>query len=536
VSIAYKKAGDAERQLGAVSQAREKYRKGLRYAEEVVAIDPRNAESKQALAVMHQWVGEANRALGDLKAASKHAHKCLELLEGVVAADRANLAARRDLGIACLALGEVKRDLGDSKAAAALFERGLRVAEELHKTDLNDARFRRDVLVACNKLGDLLSLGGRAEKALHSYQKSFAQAEAIVALDASNAEARHDLALGHVRICDCQLQLKRLSEARAQALKGVELLRPLVQADPKNSDYANALGSVLLRVGQCTRAAGDIPAARAAFADAAQVFGQLLKAHPDNPRFERDLLIAWNNQGDICVEYLNDLKAGGEHYRKSFALAEGLARRHPDSVEDQGNLALGLNRLGQHPLQAAEHARAIEHYQRADGILRQLQGKGKLPVYLPRRADIQRLILVCGFAQRGANDLEFALAQPTAAARLMLVQRVQLLTRGGRHAEAARVAEKLRALGPDSATVLFDTARCYALCAAAVAPGKMAGELTDEERAERARYTARSLELLTRALERGFRNLPRLEADSDLTAVRGEEDFRKLLQRLRSGP
>jgi eukaryotic-like serine/threonine-protein kinase len=537
LGIAYQKAAEAETRLGEVAGARELTLLALKEIEAVAAAGRDNAEAQQDLALSHRWAADAEHRAGNRPGALRHARQSLETLEALVGADPRRTGAKRDLSIAYLVLGELHADGGERDAARSLYAEAIRLSEELLETDREDARFRRDVLVAQNKMGDLLMALGQPGQALGHYRTSFAHAEGLAKGPASSAEARFDLAWGHMRLAEAGLALNRPDQARGDADKAVQVLRPLAEGDPKNADLRTALGSAYLRVGRAARAA-DAPAARAAFTEAARTFGALVKAHPEVARFQRDLLIAYNNQGDVCLEVLNDRPAAGSLYRQSFALAEALAHRYSDSLEDQTNLVLGLGRLGQHALQGAKHAAALRYYDKALAVVRRLDKQGRLqgaPVYLPRAPAIERQLTLCRFAQRGARDLEFVLAQPPEAAKALLVQRAQILTREGKHADAAQAAEKLRELGPNDAAVLFDVARCYALCAVGVAPGKKAGELSKEELAERGKHVARAVEALGQAVERGFRNLPRLEADSDLAGVRAEPGYREVVERLKRG-
>jgi tetratricopeptide (TPR) repeat protein len=505
--------------------------------EAVAAASRGNAEARRDLAVSHRWVSDAQRQAGNRPEALRHARTSMEMLKALVDADPKQTGVKRDLGIGHLVLGELHFGDGERDAARSLYAEGLRLFQELFVTDREDARFRRDVLVGHNKMGDLLMLLGQPGQALVHYQQSFAHAAALTKGDTASPEARHDLALGHIRLAEAELALNRRAQAREHAAGAVKLLRPLTEDDPKNAEWRTALGSAYLRLGRAARAEAAL-AARAAFADAARTFGALVKTHPDVARFQRDLMIAHNNEGDICLEALNDRPAAGALYRQALALAEALARRYPDSLEDQTNLVLGLMREAQLALQSAEHAAASRAYEKALAVVRRLEKQGRLqgaPAYLPRPPAIELQMKLCQFAQGGAEDLKVALAQPPEAKKLMLVQRAQILSREGKPAEAAEAAEKLRELGPNDAAVLFDVARCYALSAAGVAPGKKAGELSKEERAERGKHAARAVEALGQAVERGFRNLARLEADSDLAGARAEPGYREVVERLKRG-
>jgi hypothetical protein len=137
-------------------------------------------------------------------------------------------------------------------------------------------------------------------------------------------------------------------------------------------------------------------------------------------------------------------------------------------------------------------------------------------------------------AQVAIVDLDFALAQPPAMAKVVLVIRARALAGRGNHAAAAVTTEKLRALDPEDGPNLYDVACCYALCAAGVAPTKPPDRLTAEEAATRARYVALALKDLAAAVRRGYKDVAHMEADADLAALRPEKEYEELVHRLKA--
>lgn len=98
----------------------------------------------------------------------------------------------------------------------------------------------------------------------------------------------------------------------------------------------------------------------------------------------------------------------------------------------------------------------------------------------------------------------------------------------GRHAEAVADAEQSLKEEPSSNSTIFFAARAYAQAV------KAAGE--DKNLAEREtlieNYGKRTVELLGKAAETGFKDWSRVGAGSDFDPVREREDFRALLKRL----
>ena len=150
--------------------------------------------------------------------------------------------------------------------------------------------------------------------------------------------------------------------------------------------------------------------------------------------------------------------------------------------------------------------------------------------------EAQREAAVCKGAERAIRDLDFALAQPPELASGLLQVRSTALAGRGQHVAAAEAARKLRDLAPQDFNNLYEVACCYALCVPAVAPGKRPEQLTPEESAARARYTACAVEALAEAARRGYRDVDHIEADPDLAAIRSDKGYQKVVEQLKAPP
>jgi hypothetical protein len=145
-------------------------------------------------------------------------------------------------------------------------------------------------------------------------------------------------------------------------------------------------------------------------------------------------------------------------------------------------------------------------------------------------------LAACRDAERAVEDLDFAVGQPAPQAAKLLVIRAACLADRGRHQEAAAAAAKLAELIPASPGQVYNAACIYALCVAAVAPGKTLEQFTPEQRELQGRYTNQALDALSRAMDLGFNNLNHLQIDPDLAALRRHPGYLALVKRLRNGP
>jgi hypothetical protein len=125
-----------------------------------------------------------------------------------------------------------------------------------------------------------------------------------------------------------------------------------------------------------------------------------------------------------------------------------------------------------------------------------------------------------------AQDWDRALALALGPLRsLIRLQRAASLAQLGQHAQATAEVEDILKTTKLNAPGTYDAACVFALAAA------RAGEsgLTD-------RYGVRAVALLREAAARGFRDMAHVHKDTDLDALRQQDDFRQLLSELKGQP
>src|SRR5262249_34008021 len=306
---------------------------------------------------------------------------------------------------------------------------------------------------------------------------------------------------------------------------------------PDSAPLRRAPSGACLKVGEVSERLGDAGAARGYYRKALDRFEGLAAADPQDARARRDVAVAYLKLGSVTL-HLGDAKAARAYRREAQACFEGLADANPDSVQAQADLVAAYGTSGRAEMQAHAYAEAAGYFERGVTILNRLKTQGKLkdqPAYQNWLRTQQQELSLCKAAIRAIDDLDFALAQPAARAKRLLVIRAAGVAARGRCADATATAEKLHALGPADSPTLYDVACCYALCAAGVAPGKAVDRLAPEESEARRRYTDRALQSLAEAVRRGYRDVDRMEADPDLAAVRSEREYQRLVAGLREG-
>jgi tetratricopeptide (TPR) repeat protein len=100
--------------------------------------------------------------------------------------------------------------------------------------------------------------------------------------------------------------------------------------------------------------------------------------------------------------------------------------------------------------------------------------------------------------------------------------RARTLASMGRHDQALADLDEVLSGKATSEQALYDGACAYALSAAA--------RPSETQKAEH--NAMQAVELLRRAVENGYRNLPHVERDNDLDSLRDRADFKELLSEL----
>ena len=98
----------------------------------------------------------------------------------------------------------------------------------------------------------------------------------------------------------------------------------------------------------------------------------------------------------------------------------------------------------------------------------------------------------------------------------------------GRAADAAVAVARLRELGTATAGQLYNAARVYSLCAAAIKPDP--DPLTAEQSAARQQHIAAALATLREAIAAGWKDFAHMQKDPDLTPLRDLPEFQELIK------
>jgi serine/threonine-protein kinase len=562
LAVSHNKLGDVYLRLGDSKAALDAYKKGLEVSQRVADADPTSPEAQRDLSASHLFLGDAYLRLGDSKAALDNYTKALEVRRRLADADPANAQARRDLAVSHGRLGDVYVRLGDSKAALEQFRQDLEVSQRLADADPTSARARRDLAICHDRLSDVYREQGDNPTALEHDKQALDIRQRLADADPTSAQAQRDLAVSHERLGDLYLRLEDNTAARDSFRKVLDVSQRLADADPASAQAQRDLALVRNKLGEVSLRLGDSKAAQDHYRKGLEICQRLADADPSSAQAQRDLAVSHDRLGDVCL-VLGDAKAALSHYKHVQEVCQRLADADEASAEARRDLAVSHNKMGDVSLRLGDGTAARQAYQKGLDICRRLADAD--PASAQARRDLLINYYKLGDAAQKAYDLKEAVswyeqaldvpkhfANPEALRPQVTVVEERL--RVCRAAEQA-LADPASALKqPEKVRVAALTDALFALIKSEKQPAKtviVADLLADNARepddvynaacgyalcvplaekpVTKEQYAARAVELLRKAVARGFKDAAQLKQDTDLDALRQRDDFKKLV-------
>jgi hypothetical protein len=250
-----------------------------------------------------------------------------------------------------------------------------------------------------------------------------------------------------------------------------------------------------LTAGEVGLRSGGPDAARPDFEKCLTLRKELVDADKKSILAQRDLAAILGRMGDTELQWRRRPYEALVFYRQAHPLHESLHKVDPKNVENRKDLSQSHYRLGTAALWSGDRTAADAHFQACRKLREAMANDDPKNLY---------------------KKLEYLLVQ----------------ARCGQHAEVASAADTM---ATDDPGLLYFIGCSYALCVSAVAPGKAAGELTTGEQELKKRYTAKAVQAIGRAIDKGFKDREALQLDPDLEPIQKDAEYAKLLGRLKKG-
>jgi eukaryotic-like serine/threonine-protein kinase len=295
-----------------------------------------------------------------------------------------------------------------------------------------------------------------------------------------------DLAETQARVAATILRLGDPAQALTHFQRALDLRRELVGAAPKNLELRQDLARSLLSIGETKMRLGDSAAAYKFYGDGLAERERLLNECPENLklRFKHEVGRTHGNFGEVCL-YSGDVPGAADHYQQCLTIMQELADSDPGTIGYQRDLGLAHYRLGSYSLRNKDPDKARFHFNLSRAIRESMTAKDPL------------------------NDRR--------QMELMLV-----LPHCDEHEPAARLADRYAAGESADNELLVDVSRCYAQCSEAA---RNQSELSGE-------YVKKATDTLSRAIDRGYRDIVHLKSEPDFDSIRDNDAFRSLLHKL----
>jgi serine/threonine protein kinase/tetratricopeptide (TPR) repeat protein len=521
LSVSHGKLGDVHRRLGDSKAALEHYKSCQALQERLAEADKTSAQAQRDLSVSHSKLGDVQLELGDSKAALDSYQKALEVSQRLADADKASARAQRYLSVSHNRLGDVYLQLGDSKAALDSYQKGLEVNQRLADADRTSAQAQRDLSVSHEKLGDVQLELGDSKAALDSYKKALEVRQRLADADKTSALAQRDLSVSHIKLGDVQLRLGDSKAALDSYQKALEVSQRLADADKASALAQRDLAASHNRLGDVYLQLGDSKAALDSYKKGLEVSQRLAEADRTSAQAQRDLSVSHEKLGDVQLE-LGDSKAALDSYQKALEVSQRLADADKTSAQAQRDLIVGHFKLGNAAQQTYDYRAAQESYGRALDIPKRFS---RPEVFQQEVTDLEARIRFCHAAEQAVADPASALKQPADLRQPVLVAAMLALARKEKQPARAAAAADLLADNAKGSDDLYNAACGHALCVSLADKPEM-----------KEKYAARAVELLRKAVAKGYKDAAQMKKDADLDALRQRDDFQKLLADLEAAP
>ncbi|MCS6976411.1 MAG: serine/threonine-protein kinase [Gemmatales bacterium] len=512
--------GDIYRFLGNLAKSREHYDRMFALAEQLPEPLRNTPDFLADLATAYVGRALVHKALDEVEPAAEDAREGLRLQQKAAELSGHSEPSENALARCYYFLGVVLAAMpGKQDEAEQAYREALRLQRSGSEREQGFEE-RRQLARTLNNLGLLLARTKRPTEAFAAFEEARKLQRELVASPATRPAYRRELA----RTCNniavlLQADPRRLPEAEAAFAEVRELLQGLVRDFPSVPDYRNDLGMCLANQAMLMRSLRRFDEALAFFDQALQVQRDLIREFPETAdyrqRLARSLLSLGNSYRDL--RRYGDAETA---YREAIALYDALLaeNRSPEYLNGSAMVHYGLGRLSGNRLVPLPFAECCNH-----SALTLIVGLHDLEsrTHLHRAVELQQeAVRLQANNTAYRNDLNN-----------YLLGLIQALLGVLDHASAARYARQLHELQPDDAFQAFRAAYWLARCVS-VAEEARQNDVDSSSSSSTEAYAEEAVQLLRKAIERGFKDAPSLERPP-FDVLHERPDFQKILRQLK---
>jgi serine/threonine protein kinase/tetratricopeptide (TPR) repeat protein len=489
------------------------------------------------LATLTDWVGRKEEALAEHRAV-------LAAREALAAQPGAGDQAKADVGQSLTQIAMLLQSIGKAEEALAAYRRSeLQLAETAHV----DSTTRTALATCRTRMGILFLNAGRTADAMQALTLARADQERLAAGPDTSDQSRTALATAVTEIGSVLWRTGRPAEAEREFRTAIPIFQRLVDENQFDVESREGLASNHFFLGNVLSETGKAREAETELRTGVSTMQKLSDENPAVTRLRRTVAIQRMFLGDLLARTDKPPAAIAE-YRAALAILQKLVDDEPEVTDFSSPLALVRDRLGVQLLQMGKPAEAEPECRAALLIAQRLADdnrnvailRGRLADCLSNLADVVRVRGRSAEAREGfdraiaLNEQRIREDPANMAVRYALARSLRLrgLARRDLGDLAGAVDDIRRALAeceglPPLAAHDFEMACCHATFA------ELAGrDGSGIARAEGYEAANKAMELLRRAVARGYRNATRLKAEMALAPIRSREEFHMLTMKL----
>jgi len=434
-------------------------------------------------------------------------------------------------------------ELGDTSRALEAGRGAVTLNEQLVHDQPSQNAHRHRLAQALNSLGNALRVTRRSDQALDAYRRAAEIHEALIHAEPGNAEYATDLAVHWSNLAKALNSVGRTREAEALLVRDRAHLEALAGRLPSAVGPRKLLAGVLHELGDLASDRGQFDEAHDLYKRAVELREALVREHPDDWEQQSHLARIYNELGLLHFHF-NRMQDALPYYEKARALRERLLAAEPESADLQEYLARSFDNLGNLYNSLGRPSEALPMLERCRDLRARLvaasPGNAEMRSslggavhnlamsheQLGHNAEAERLYREAIVNQQRAREVQPDVVRYRAFLTNHFLSLGELLRRAGKPDEAGRLAEEAAALWTQQPPPLMRSALLLVACIGPVGPEDPAAK------ARRDRFGRSAVEILTKAVNAGFRDLNFFHSANQLDAIRDREDFRALVRQV----
>jgi serine/threonine-protein kinase len=418
--------------------------------------------------------------------------------------------------------------------------------QELAANASDDRELRREVGLACGRAGAICTMLGENGPAEQNFREAVAVHTKLCESYPDQPQHQQDLAAGLDQLGKFLADLYRFADAEPIQCQAVDQAERLVADFPDTVDYRHTLGVSINHLGYVLQKTDHPTEAGQAYHRSMELLERVVAGAPKVEIYQDDLAETNNNLA-VFLALHNQPDEAEKAFRRDMVFWQGRKDRFPDRSGYRVRLARSTYNLGNFFANRGRRADSEPLVRQAVDIWRTVvsdfskfpayhlflgQNLSKLAELVHMRKDYEQACTLCEEAIR-----EQRLGLPTNPGSLsrgwLIATYLQLsearLAQGRHHQAAAAVDEALRP-SPDQKEAFYMAAGILARCVpvAKKNPGLSASQ--GESQGEI--YARQAIDLISKAIEKGFRDHERLRKAPEFESLRSRKDFQQIVLNL----